>query len=57
MNGLISKTFYTCSTQSLFLRYEKVSKKAVKLGSFLNCLVPTFLGHEGCLSKINLRIL
>ena len=57
MNGLISKTFYTCSTQSLFLRYEKNSKKAVKLGSFLNCLVPTFLGHEGCLSKINLRIL
>ena len=31
---LINKTFYTCSAESLFLR-NKISKKAVKLGSFL----------------------
>ena len=36
MNSTINKTFYTCSTESLFLRYKKISKKAVKLGSFYN---------------------
>ena len=35
MNSTINKTFCTCSTESLFLRYRKISKKAVKLGSFL----------------------
>ena len=35
MNSTIYKTFCTCSTESLFLRYRKISKKAVKLGSFL----------------------
>ena len=30
MNSTIKKTFYTCSTESLFLRYKKISKKAVK---------------------------
>ena len=33
-----------------------MSKKAVKLGSFLQCSVNIFLGHDGCF-KINLRIL
>ena len=35
MNSTISKTFYTCSTESLFLKDKKISKKAVELGSFL----------------------
>ena len=48
MNSTINKTFYTCSTESLFLRYKKISKKAVKLGSFLQCSVHIFLGHDGC---------
>ena len=26
----INKTFHTCSTESLFLRYKKISNKAVK---------------------------
>ena len=45
MNSSIDKTFYTCSAGSLFLTYEKISMKAVKLGSFLQCLVHVFLGH------------
>ena len=53
----INKTFCTCSTESLFLRYKKISKKAVKLGSFLQCSVHIFLGHDGCFWKIYLRIL
>ena len=57
MNNRVKKTFYTCSTESLFLRYKKMSKKAVKLGSFLQCSVHLFLGHDGCFWKINLRIL
>ena len=57
MNSSINKTFYTCSTESLFLRYKKISKKAVKLASFLQCSVHIFLGHDGCIWKINLRIL
>ena len=39
MNSRISKSFYTCSTKSLLLTYKKISKKAVKLGSFLQCKV------------------
>ena len=45
------------STESMFLRYEKISKKAVKLGSFVQYSVHVFLGHEGCVWKINIRIL
>ena len=63
MNSTINKTFYTCSTESLFLRYKKISKKAIKLGSFLQCSIDIFLGlrnyfknivkpyHEGLSSK------
>ena len=43
-----SKTFYTCSTESSFLKYKKISKKAVKIGSFPQCSVHTYLGHDGC---------
>ena len=57
MDSTINKTFFTCFTESLFLRNEKISKKAVKLGSFLQCLVHIFVEHEGCFLKINLRIL
>ena len=32
MNCTIKKTFYTSSTESLFLRYKKIFKEAVKLG-------------------------
>ena len=35
MNGTINKTFYTC-TEFMFLRYKKIFKKALKLGSFSN---------------------
>ena len=57
MNSSINETFYTFFTESLFLRYKKVSKKAVKLGSFLQYSVYIFLGHDGSIWKINLRIL
>ena len=57
MNSSINKTFYICSTELLFLRYKKISKKAVKLCSFLQCSVHIFLGHDGCVWKNNLRIL
>ena len=56
MNSTINKTFYRCSTQSLFLKYKKISKKAVKLGTFLQCSVHIFLGHDGYFWKINWRI-
>ena len=40
--------FYTCSTKSLFLKYnKKTSKKAVKIGSFYQCSVPIFQGYHG----------
>ena len=39
------------------LRHKKNSKKAVKLDSFFQCSVHRILGHDGCFSKINLRIL
>ena len=48
MNSTIKKTFYTSSTESLFLRYMKISKKAVKIGGFLQCLIHIFLAHDGC---------
>ena len=47
-DGIIKKTFYTCSTESLFLMYQKDSKKAVKLDRFLQCSVHLFLEHDGC---------
>ena len=54
MNRAINKTFYKCSTELLFLTYKKISKKAVKLDSFLQCSVNIFLGRVW---KIDLRIL
>ena len=48
MNSTIRKTFYICSTESLFLRYKRIFKKAVTLGNFLQCVVHIFLGHDGC---------
>ena len=42
MDSTISKTYYTCSTESLFLRHKKISEKTVKLGSFLECSVIYF---------------
>ena len=36
MSSTINKTFYTFSTESLFLRCKKISKRAVKLGSFVS---------------------
>ena len=35
INSTISKTFYTCYTELLFLKYWKISKRAVKIGGFL----------------------
>ena len=29
-NSTINKSFYTCYTESLFLRYKKISKNAAK---------------------------
>ena len=57
MNSTINKTFYTCSIESLFFRYKKFFEEANKLGSFLQCSVHIFLGHDGCFWKTNLRIL
>ena len=57
MNSTINKTFCTCSTESLFLRYKQISKKAVKLGSFFQCSGQIFLGHDVSVWKIDLRIL
>ena len=37
INSTINKTLYACSTESTFLRYKKISKKAVKIGGFLQC--------------------
>ena len=48
MNSIISKTFIHFSTELLFLRYKKISKKSVKLSSFIQCSVHIFLGHDGC---------
>ena len=48
---------FTLVTESLFLRYKKISKKAVKLGSFLQYSVHLFLRHDDCFWKTNLRIL
>ena len=50
MNSKFNKTFKTCFTEStlfLDLRYKKMSNKAIKLGSFLQCSVHIFLGHDG----------
>ena len=47
MNSTINKTVYTHSTESLFLRYEKISKNAVKLGNFLQYSLYMFPGHDG----------
>ena len=55
MNSTISKTFYTCFAESLFLRYKNISKKVVELGSFLQYLMHIFLGVDGGFWKINLR--
>ena len=55
INSTINETFYICSMESLFLRYKKISKKAVKLDSFLQCSVHIFVGHDCCFLKINLR--
>ena len=57
MNNTINQTFYTYSTESLFLRYKKIYKKAVKLGSFLKYSVHVILGHDNYFEKNNLRIL
>ena len=57
INSTINKTFYIYSMESLFLRYKKISKKAAKLGSFLQCSVHMFLGHDGCFWKIDLKYL
>ena len=46
MNNTISKTFYLSFIESLFLRYNKISKKSVKLGGFLVCSAHIFLGHD-----------
>ena len=53
INSTINKFIYKCSTESLFLRNKKIFKKAVKLGSFLQCSIHIFLGHDDCVWKIN----
>ena len=55
MNSTINKTFYTCFTEPLFLTYKNISKKAVKLGSFLQCSVYIFQGHVGRVLKIKFK--
>ena len=53
MNNSINKTLNTRSTESLFFRYKKISKKAVKIGGFLQISIHIFLGHAACFYKIN----
>ena len=43
-----NKTFYTCSRKSLLWSYNKSFKEVAKLGSFIQCSVYIFLGHDGC---------
>ena len=43
----IKTLFYLYSMESLLLRYKKISKKAVKLGSFLQFSLNILLGHDG----------
>ena len=58
MNSTANKTFYTRSTESLFLRYKKISRKAIDLGSFFQSLVHIFPEHDGCfITLYSLRIL
>ena len=57
MNSTITETFYTFSTESLFLRYKKIPEKPVKIGGYLQCWTHIFLGHDDCFWKINLKIL
>ena len=57
MSSTISKTFYTCSPESLLLSYMKISKKTVKLGSFLQFSAHIFVGHNGCVWKSNVGTL
>ena len=52
MNSTMNKAFYTCSTQSLFSRNKKISKKAVKIGGFFQCSVHIFLGHLATSEKL-----
>ena len=52
MNSTINKTFYTCSTESPFLRYKKIFKKAVKIGGLLQCSVHIFLRHDAASEKL-----
>ena len=39
----------------MFLSYEKISKNAAKLDSFIQCSVHIFLGHDGWVWKTNLK--
>ena len=51
MNDKFNKNFYRCLKESsllLDLRYRYMSKKAVRLGSFIQCSVHIFLGHDSC---------
>ena len=48
MNSTINQSFYTFSTESLFLGYKKISKKAVMIGGFIQFSVHIFLEHDGC---------
>ena len=51
----INKTFLHIFCRIVVLKDKKISKKAVKLDSFLQFLVQVFLGYVGCFWKINLK--
>ena len=42
--------------RTVVLRYKKISKKAVKISGFLQCLVHIFLGNDGFFWKIDLSV-
>ena len=52
MNNTMSKAFYTSSTEPLFSRNKKMSKRAVKIGGFLQCSVHIFLGYMATTEKL-----
>ena len=37
LDSTINKTFNTCSTESLFLKYNEISEQTEKIGGFLQC--------------------
>ena len=53
MNSTTSKTFYTCSAESILEHVQE----SCQVRYFFQCSVHIFLGRDGCVLEINLRAL